>query len=467
MKQNQQKEENKDETGLFKCKSCKYYTGKICNIPQSLSISGGKEVEDTSECINGFYESIDYQNILKVCYEDIIYLLDYYMDLDPKVKNIIALWTIGTYFHNKFESFPYLFGNAMRGSGKSRLLKIVNSLAKDSELTVSITESIVFRTTGTLCLDEIESIGSKEKTALRELLNASYKKGNKVFRMRKKKTMDGESQVVEEFSTYRPIFLCNIWGMEEVLNDRCITIILEKSFDPSKTKLIENFTDMEIVKNLREELSKCSLCNVVTEKNIYIEWNNYIKRMYMKDTTLKYINNITTTDYTRIHQEEKEKIKGEELLEKGYFIEFSGKNEILFKKIDETGIDGRNLELFMPLFLISSFIDEEILQLTIDTAKGIVQDRKIDEIIESKDVLVYSFISNESSDWRDVKELCSIFKLVIGEGDNEWCNPKWFGRALKRLSLVKEKRRIGKGIQVILNVKKAKEKSEFFKPKEN
>jgi hypothetical protein len=37
-------------------------------------------------------------------------------------------------------------------------------------------------------------------------------------------------------------------------------------------------------------------------------------------------------------------------------------------------------------------------------------------------------------------------------------NPKWMGRALKRLKLIREKKRLAGGVYVILNVKKAQEK---------
>ena len=41
-------------------------------------------------------------------------------------------------------------------------------------------------------IDEFEGVGGKEKTAIRELLNSSYKRGTKIFRMKKQKTKDKE-----------------------------------------------------------------------------------------------------------------------------------------------------------------------------------------------------------------------------------------------------------------------------------
>ena len=44
-----------------------------------------------------------------------------------------------------------------------------------------------------------------------------------------------------------------------------------------------------------------------------------------------------------------------------------------------------------------------------------------------------------------------------------WLNYYWFGKALKRLNLIANKRRVGSGREVILNIEKAKEKMIIFK----
>ena len=208
--------------------------------------------------------------MLKEQYENIKTILKTYIDLKPEYYSIIALWIIGTYLHDEFESFPYLFFNAMRGSGKSRTLRLVCHLAKDGNVMASPTEAVLFRLTGTIGIDEFEGVGSKDRNALRELLNAGYKKGLKILRMKKKKTIDGEEQCVEEFEAYRPIVMSNIWGMEEVLADRCISLVLEKSDNKNITRMIENFSNNDKINKISglNEL-KCSFCSVVRIKNIY------------------------------------------------------------------------------------------------------------------------------------------------------------------------------------------------------
>lgn len=385
-------------------------------------------------------EIIQVREDLKKNYQLIKVTLDEYLDIPSEHKTIISLWIIGTYLHGEFEAYPYLFLNAMRGSGKTRALKLITTLSNGNVL-ISPTEAVLFRTKGCLGIDEFESLGSKEKQAIRELLNASYKKGIKVIRMKKKKTLEGEGQIVEEFEPYRPIIMANIWGIEEVLADRCITLILEKSNRQLYTKLIEDFSTNPDIKQIICTFNsiKCSLCSVVIEKKQTTSWNDYVKSKYTPDT-LNALNTETT-------------LTTKETIE-----------ELFFNKIDDTGLDGRNLELFFPLFLIANQISDLVLDDILSIAKKKTQDRKLDEMTESKDVALYKLVANqeENKPYR-VGELANILKLTLGEGENEWLNAKWLGRALKRLNLTIDKRRVGEGIEVTLNIAKAKEKLEIFK----
>jgi len=60
------------------------------------------------------------KKILRGVYGQIIDILKEYSDLEEHNYKIIALWIIGTYMHDQFSSYPYLFLNAMKGSGKKQ-----------------------------------------------------------------------------------------------------------------------------------------------------------------------------------------------------------------------------------------------------------------------------------------------------------------------------------------------------------
>ena len=64
----------------------------------------------------------------------------------------------------------------MKGSGKTRTLNLITELSNNGKVLNSLTEAVLFRTTGTLAIDEFEGMERKGQENLRELLNSAYKK---------------------------------------------------------------------------------------------------------------------------------------------------------------------------------------------------------------------------------------------------------------------------------------------------
>jgi len=377
--------------------------------------------DDASEVVkNDLYDA--YQNIKE--------LLRKYCDLDDKDYPVVATWIMGTYMHDQFESYPYLFLNAMKGSGKTRTLKLITDLSKDGEMILSPTEAVLFRTKSTLGIDEFEGLTRKGQENLLELLNACYKKGNKVKRIKQKKNEEGGmEQVVEEFDVYRPLVIANINGMEDVLGDRCITIILERSENRKIVQLIEIWKYEELFKKTKEILNRCSLCSIVVAEKVYMDWNNYI-----------YTNNINNTNNTNN-------------------INYN----LLFKRLDLLDLDGRTLELTIPLLLIAWQLSPEIFEENYTSIENYTKSRKEEQFQESRDISLIDFVSQEVEDqWLYVKNVTNKFKEFL-QSDDEEINPKWVGRALKRLKLKYDTRRIGGGTQVKLDILKAQEKIKMFK----
>lgn len=380
---------------------------------------------------------------LKKDFEELKKILKKYIDTSEENYEIITLWIIGTYIHDTFCSFPYLFFNAMKASGKSRTIKLIICLSRNGRLVMDLTDAVLFRTAygSTLGIDEFENVIAKEKNTLRTLLNSAYKKGVKVARMAKIKNKGNEELKVEEFEVYAPIVMANINGMDDVLSDRCITIIQERSTNERINRLIENFEDDLEIQTLKLKLVKLvKLVQLMSFKDIISEWNEYVQLMTLEITP------ITQTTLTT-------------------------SNKSLFEKIYQSDIKGRHLELFFPLFLIASLLDEETLNRTIENAKKIVSTKKNDDLTESRDVALIEFVSKKPASLSFVKinELTREFKESIQEEDEQYqnINSKWVGRALKRLNLIIDKKRLSKGIEVILNVAKAQEKIKLFKIKED
>ena len=375
---------------------------------------------------------------LSEVYYNIIQCLKKYLKLKDDYYNIIALWIIGTYFHKNFYSYPYLFFNAMKGSGKSRALNLITTLSRDGESLNSLTDAVLFRTDGTLAIDEFEGLGRKGKESLIELLNSAYKKGTKVKRMKQQKTMEGVQQVVEEFDVYRPILIANIFGMESVLGDRCIQLILEKSFDKKIVNLIEIFEVDDLIQNTIKMLKECSLCRCSFSVECYKEWNNYVINNNTNNTN----NNNNTNNTNNI---------------------FPFK---VFKELNSVDLNGRELELSLPIILIAGEVSIEILKETTLTLKNIFNDKQGEDLIENSDISLIDFVSQipniNDTIFHSILNLTNDFKSFI-QINEDWLNSKWMGRALKRLDLIIERRRKSYGVEVRLNLKKARERINMFK----
>jgi hypothetical protein len=420
------------------------------------------------------------QLLLGKTYEDILSFMDGWIDIPLEYKKIITIWIIGTYFHKQFETYPYIFLNAMKGSGKTRLLKIMSWLqcrGKGDVLTQP-SDAVIFHTaqeTG-LIFDEFESEKSKDKQAMREYLNAAYKKGGVVYRMEKHKIDGKEAQVAIPHYLYTPVAMANIGGIEDVLGDRSLTLILEKSMNPALVKKIENFAKNPKIQEIKKNLEKISveLCSVYLLQKSIEEWNSYVDSKY--STLLLHIHTIHND--TSLHT--KELNPNNNILDNpDVDLELKGNNNLddleLFNRIDDTGIFGRNLELLLPLIITSKLIGESVFEEFLGIARGFNKLKKEDEFAESKDVVLIEFVSKAEKyrfEYVFVHDLFQEFKQFLGnlidpnDKTDNWINVTWLGLALKRLKLIHDRRRVAKGVMVLLDVDKAREKIKIFKTDE-
>ena len=136
---------------------------------------------------------------LPIYFKQIKKILKDWIDMKDEYYPLISIWIIGTYLHKQFSSYPYLFFNAMKGSGKTRMLNIISTLSNNGKLANSMTEAVLFRTAygRTFCIDELESINARGKENLKELLNSAYKRGAIVERISKRKSKDVEEYFTE------------------------------------------------------------------------------------------------------------------------------------------------------------------------------------------------------------------------------------------------------------------------------
>ena len=126
----------------------------------------------------------------------------------PELYEFVAAWIMSTYLTDQFEYVGYLFAYSPEPqSGKSRLLEVLDLLVnKSSGILVSPTEAVLFRTADgqTQLLDEVDAWRNKDE--LRSVLNAGFRYGGTVARMRE----EGSDFNVTRFSVYGPRALAGI-----------------------------------------------------------------------------------------------------------------------------------------------------------------------------------------------------------------------------------------------------------------
>ena len=196
----------------------------------------------------------------------------------------LTLWIAFCYSIPEFDYAPRLcFWSPEKRCGKSLALEVVSHLLPNSLMTSSISSASLFRildrdNSKVILIDESDTVfgrnGDKEKAeALRQLLNASFKRGQSVIRC------EPPNYEPKEFKIFAPVALAGIGtsAIPETVADRALMIEMrrmlsseqilefesdevEKYFSPIKEKLQNFATKNESrYRALRPELPRESL----------------------------------------------------------------------------------------------------------------------------------------------------------------------------------------------------------------
>tara|TARA_Y100000310_G_C20518820_1_gene732615 strand:- start:458 stop:1033 length:576 start_codon:yes stop_codon:yes gene_type:complete len=186
------------------------------------------------------------------------------------------------------------------------------------------------------------------------------------------------------------------------------------------------------------------VCSVWLQKKHDYTWNKFIDVKY---TTTHTTTHTHYTHYTQLYPQLHE----------------------IYTKLDALDIDGRNLELIYPLLIIANDISKEAFEDMLLITKKIISLKKDDEFADDDDVAIIDFVSkmeDANLAYFTTNTLCEQYKTFAGKSA-DYINNIWFGKALKRLNLILNKRRSNRGNEVMLDVLKAKEKIKIFKDPEN
>lgn len=227
-------------------------TRKVASIPNIKSRWKSQLIQQ--------YQSNDKPVSKALAFIEIKQVLSRFVDYNSQFDaDILTLWLMGSYCFPIFEAFPYVYLVGVKRSGKTKTLLLIDKLAFNAILSSNISPAVLFRlveaTRGTLALDESEQLSDKsQKEELRELLNSGYKKGAPAYRI----TKGGKGQMkIDAFEIYSPKAIANIKGLDNVLEDRAITITMVRTKNPDKGNLAvtEASEDWEYLRSLLYEFA--------------------------------------------------------------------------------------------------------------------------------------------------------------------------------------------------------------------
>jgi hypothetical protein len=173
--------------------------------------------------------------------EDLEKFFSRFLALSDGLPLVLALWSLATHLFDRFDAFPYMaITSPTKRCGKTRMCELISFVCFEPLQAVNISSAALYRILGkgkrTLLIDEAESLShprDEKAAALREILNAGYRKGSVVVRCKrmskgaKVEEME-DTHEPEEFPTYCPKVLILIGRLQETLADRCIEIRMER-----------------------------------------------------------------------------------------------------------------------------------------------------------------------------------------------------------------------------------------------
>lgn len=382
---------------------------------------------------------------------DVLTQLKKYIEFDDyRYYPLITYWIMTTYFHKVFSAFPYLYINALKRSGKTKLLEVLKQLSYNAIFSPNMSTSALFRLTqsagATTLLDETEDLNDPDKKAdFKTLLFSGYKKGSPAYRSEK----ENDAFIPKPYEVYSPKAIANINGLDNVLEDRCIPITMKRGRNLAIINKDIPSNDPEW-NRIRDNLSR-----------LFLQIAPEIADAYSKTEKIEDILGIKNDCETSVVSE----VNAVSVVSKRVL-----KNKNLYV--------ARTWELWKPLFATAKYLDnyfsykdfiytnytnytkytktpfEDLLDISVD----LINEKVSDDNDTGETTLIIGMLKLVDEDtYYKPKEIIEAAKPYSeSEELPAWFNAKWVGRVLKRLGF-KDKRRIGKGMEYHLIPEKVRD----------
>ncbi len=350
----------------------------------------------SNQSITNFMNSTDTLIDKQELFNKIKSQINKYMDLyDPRISSMISCWIIGTYIFDLFESYGYILLTSQKATGKSKLLKLISLMSRNSIIISSPSESVLFRMIDanriTLCVDDLETFKNDFRTNyLLQILKIGIDQDSGIPRNEEHKG----KYVPKKFNCYCPKVLTNTTSLDRVTISRCITINLLPT-DTNKGKLKPNKRD-EIWSEIRDE------CHI------------FIMENFQEILDIYY-----TTDFGELNSRELDTTKG--------------------------------------LLAIAKFIDEPVYQEVIEYLKESFTDRDLQDLSSDWEYLLFKQLSEEVKEpkWCSLDKMDGWLKKVIDVEYNKKMN-QYIGSILSKLPGLFKKARHHDGVKYLITPESVK-----------
>lgn len=163
-------------------------------------------------------------------FQEVFRFISTYLDFPVKedalgLISTMALFVFLTYCYPAFPAVPYLSFTGPAGSGKTRALQVLQSLAFRPTLTANPSPALLFRSLhaygGTLLLDEAEKLSNPKDQAavdILSVLHSGYKRGGTAGRLEPV----GDTYRPVYFDVFGPKAIASITAPPPTLASRCI-----------------------------------------------------------------------------------------------------------------------------------------------------------------------------------------------------------------------------------------------------
>lgn len=162
-------------------------------------------------------------------------ILDTYLVFpNDEARDAVVLWTAHTHVFYAFESTPRLSVYSRDpGSGKSRVLEVLEHLVPNPLYALNITPGVMWRSfeysAPTVLMDEVDTVFGKKgsstsHTTLRGILNAGHRKSGTIPRC-------SGAEDVKHFNVFGPVAMAGLGQVPDTIHSRSVRIGMRKRRD--------------------------------------------------------------------------------------------------------------------------------------------------------------------------------------------------------------------------------------------